>query len=409
MKILQINNQHYIKGGAHRIYLDTASLFKNKGHEVYFFSMKSDNSILYEKDKFFPIEIDYRNTSIIQKFKSIHKFIYNIYAAKKLKIFLEEVKPDIAHVHLFMGGLTTSILKVLKDKNIPIIHSVHDYRLICPSYIFLDGQSKICERCKTGSYIHCVINKCSENNLIQSSILAMDSYYRKYVVKPDKFIDKYLFVSRFTYNKHLEFKYTDKSKSVIIHNFIPNLDQIIPSYKRGRYFLYLGRLSREKGVITLINAAEDANVYIKIVGGGPLMDNNKICSNVNIEFLGYKSGKELWEIIQEASFIIVPSEWYENNPLSIIEAYAYGKPVIGSNIGGIPEIIENEKTGFLFENGNKEQLKKLLIVANMLSEEKYLIMAKNARNFAETHFSDNNYYNKLLKVYQEIIKKNKIK
>lgn len=403
MKVLQINNQHYLKGGAHRVYLNTAKLLKDNGHDVFFFSLKEEQSIHDENEVYFPEAIDHRNSNIINKFLSIKNFISNKNTAIRLNEYLKKIKPEIAHVHLFMGGLTTSILAVLKDNNIPIIHTVHDYRLICPSYLFLDGNGKICEKCKSGRFINCLTNKCSEKSLSQSGVLALDAYYRKYINSPHKYIDKYIFVSRFIYNKHNEYQKGINFKSEILHNFISNLEDIKPNNEKGNYFLYLGRLSREKGVVTLINSAVKANINLKIVGNGPLLNNKDTTRNNKIEFLGFKKGVELWDIIKNASFIIIPSEWYENNPLSIIESYAYGKPVIGSKIGGIPEILKHDKTGFLFNHGNETDLKEVLLKASSVSKDNYKRLSKNARDFAENHFNPTKHYRQLINIYNEII------
>lgn len=407
MKILQINNQHYLKGGAHRVYLDTATLLKENGHEVCFFSLKEEQSIRDENEVFFPESVGYRESNVINKVLSVKSFINNKKAADSLKEYIKKIKPDVAHVHLFMGGLTTSILKVLNDNNIPIIHTVHDYRLICPSYLFLDGNSEICEKCKNGRFINCLTNRCSDKSLSQSGVLALDAYYRKYIKSPHKYIDKYIFVSRFIYNKHNEYQKGIKFKSVVLHNFISNLEDIKPNNEKGKYFLYLGRLSREKGVTTLINSAEKANVNLKIVGNGPLLDRKDTNQNQNIDFLGFKKGVELWDIVKNASFIIVPSEWYENNPLSIIESYAHGKPVIGSKIGGIPEILKHDKTGYLFNHGNEAELKEVLLNANSISKDEYQILSKNARDFAENYFNPVKHYKELINIYKEVVKTKK--
>ena len=404
MKILQINNQHYLKGGAHRVYLDSASLLKSNGHKVYFFSLKDEQTISDENSAFFPKAAEFRESNFVNKILSVKSFINNKKASNNLKKYIKKIKPDVAHVHLFMGGLTTSILKVLKDNGIPIIHTVHDYRLICPSYLFIDGNSKICEKCKNGRYINCLTNNCSDKSLSQSCVLVIDAYYRKYIDSPYKYIDKFVFVSDFIYKKHIEYHKHIELKSVMLHNFMSNLETIKPNNEKGKYFLYLGRLSIEKGVNTLINAAEKANVRLKIVGNGPLLERKETCKNKNIEFLGFKKGDELWDIVQKASFIIVPSEWYENNPLSIIESYAYGKPVIGSKIGGIPEILKHGETGFLFDNGNEVKLKEILIHADSISNNDYKLLSQNARNFAENNFNPEKYYKTLIQIYKQVIK-----
>ena len=403
MKILLINNAHFIRGGADKAYFNTAKLLEDYGHKSIFFSTKDGKSIKDENDYLFPDNIDQRRLTLSGKIKATPKFLYNKDAYQKIKLVIEKEKPDIAHIHLFMGGLTQSILKALRENKIPVVHSVHDYRLICPAYLFIDGKNEICERCKDRHYLHCVLNRCSENNLSQSAMLTIDAYYRKYFINPLNYIDRFIFVSNFSFNKHKEFNSLYKDKADVLYNFIPDINNIKPSFNRGKFILFFGRLSREKGIQTLIEAAMSANIKLKIVGTGPLMDLQLKNQNDQIEFLGFKNEKDLLDIIQNASFIIVPSEWYENNPLSILEAYANGKPVIGARIGGIPEIIDEGNTGFIFESGNKQQLQSLLLKVNSLDDAQYQVMAVNSRKFAEKFFSPEKHYEKLINIYNNTI------
>jgi glycosyltransferase involved in cell wall biosynthesis len=403
MRILLINYIHFKKGGAEIVYFNTAKLLEQHGHEVYFFSTNHPDNIPYECSSYFSIYLDYRKPSFTNKIKSIPLFIYNKEVFKKLLTFIDEIRPDVAHIHLFLGGLTTSILKALKKRKVPVVHTVHDYRLICPAYLFLDGENKICEKCKDQFYLHCLIKRCSEKNLPQSAMLSMDAYFRKYFIKPINYIDRFIFVSHFINDKHIEFNPSYKSIAKIMYNFIPDLKIIEPNKSKGEYFLYYGRLSREKGVNFLVEVADKISLPLKIVGAGPLSEHYYNKTFKSIEFLGYKSGEELWHLIRNASFIVVPSEWYENNPLTILEAYASGKPVIGSDIGGITEIIEHGKTGFLFDIRNKNQLRDTLLTASRIGSVQYHIMSKNARKFAEEHFNPEMYYEQLISIYKEVI------
>ena len=404
MKILMINNYHFRKGGADAVYFHTAELLKENGHEVYYFSARSAETIPCETEKFFTAGYDLRKLSIGKKILAIPSFIYNREAYDQLLLLLDEIRPDIAHIHLFMGGLTSSILKALKKKNIPVIHSVHDYRLICPAYLFIDGKNEVCEKCIDKFYLRCTIKKCSENKISQSALLSLDAYFRKYVIKPINFIDRFIFVSRFIHNKHIEFDPGYKIKGDILYNFKPDLKSIEPTTIKGKYFLYFGRISREKGVQTLYESALKAGVSLKIVGTGPIAEQLIDRHSANVEFLGFKSGEELWSLVRLASFIIVPSEWYENNPLTIIEAYAFGKPVIGSRIGGIPEIIEDNKTGYLFNAKNESELEAILKRADSLPDAEYQMMSINARALADKLFNPDTHCNKLVRIYEDVIK-----
>jgi glycosyltransferase involved in cell wall biosynthesis len=403
MKILLINSYHYRKGGADAVYFNTAKLLTQYGHEVFYFSAMNSENFKSQTDKYFAKGYDFRKLSLRKKLLSMPSFLYNKEAYLKLIQLLEDIKPDIAHVHLFMGGLSSSILLALRRNKVPIIHSVHDYRLICPAYLFVDGNNQVCEKCKDRFYLRCALNRCSEKIFNQSAILVLDAYFRKYFVKPINIIDCFIFVSKFNQNKHIEFNKKFQPKAEMLYNFNPDLNSIIPNNIKGSYFLYYGRLSREKGVQTLIESALNAKISLKIVGNGPLMEQYSVRYLDNIEFLGFKNGEELWNLVRNASFVIVPSEWYENNPLTIIEAYSYGKPVIGARIGGIPEIIEENKTGFLFEPGDVVELEKLLLKAKFLSSTEYEEMSVYARAFADIHFNPNIHYQELISVYENMI------
>jgi len=409
VKVLLINNYHYRRGGADGVYFNTAELLTSHGHEVFYFSTQQSKNIKCQNDKSFATTHDYRNLSTAGRIRVIPSFFYNRNAYKKLLELLEEINPDLAHIHLFMGSLSSSILMALKKKKIPVAHTVHDYRLICPAYLFIDGKNKVCEKCKDRFYMHCTLKRCSENSFSQSAMLSVDAYFRKYFIKPISLIDCFIFVSEFSRDKHIEFNPYYRPKSEMLYNFNPELNSTTPTTIKGKYFLYFGRISREKGLNTLIEASLKARISLKIIGVGPLLKQVINQGSNNIDFLGFKNKDDLWPLVKSASFVIVPSEWYENNPLSIIEAYSFGKPVIGARIGGIPEIIKENKTGYLFNPGNKFELEQLLTKAEDLSDSEYAEMSTNARAFAEEHFHPDNHYNKLLAIYEDVIKnKNKL-
>lgn len=393
-------------GGAHVVYFNTAELLKEYGHEVFFFALKDENALPIEYGEYFPSSTNYRKLSFFSKINAVKKFVYNKEAYNKLNDYIKIIKPDVAHIHLFMGGLTSSILDVLKENNIPIVHTVHDYRLICPAYLFLNGKNEVCEKCKGGKYYNCVINKCSENSISQSAILTIDSYFRSITKKVQSKVDSLVFVSKFSRQKHFDFSFGENRKFDSLYNFMPNLNQIVANSKKGNYFVYYGRISREKGINTLIKAFQNSSINLKIIGTGPLLAEYTNKKYPNIEFVGYKTGAELIELVSNASFIIVPSQWYENNPMTIVEGYSYGKPVIGANIGGIPEIIEDSKTGYLFESGDSEDLLSMVSKADSLSDKEYEKMSKNARQFAEDNFNPEIHYQKLMTIYKKVLAMN---
>lgn len=406
MRILEVNNFHYSRGGSEAVYFNTSKLLENNGHEVIHFSMINDENISSQWEKYFINNPNYLNSSAFNKVKSAKTFLYNTEAQFNLQKLIEYKKPDIAHLHLFYGGMTSSILKVLKNNKIPIVATLHDYKLLCPVYTFLDQKNNVCEKCISGKYYNCLIGKCNKRNFFYSLIIALESYFRDYFYKPTKFIDKFIFVSKFALNKHIEAQPALNKKSVHLYNFVPNIKVDSPKITKGSYFLYYGRLSYEKGIKTILDTFKDLpNFKLKIAGTGPLAGIVKLSdrANKNIDYLGYLTGDKLKEIVLNASFVIVPSEWYENNPMSIIETYALTKPVIASNIGGIPEIVVQGKTGYLFESKNKDSLKKILNMCYSIEDNNYYELCSNAYEYAIKEFSPYQHYKHLMKIFKSVL------
>jgi glycosyltransferase involved in cell wall biosynthesis len=399
-----INNSHSIKGGADRVYFNTAKLLEDEHNDILYFSTSDQENMQTEYSKYFISVSNKRKVGFFAKLAGAKDYVYNKRAYLGLRQLISEYKPDIAHIHLFCGGLSPSILKALHDFNIPIIQTVHDYRLLCPANAFLDSKNEICEKCINRSYYQCSWNKCVDGNIFYSTMVAIDAYYRKYFIRPVELIDHFIFVSKFSQMKHIEFDERYSAKSSHLFNFTTIPDEY-QAAKNEKYFLYFGRLSSEKGILTLINAAISTKIKLKIVGTGPLYNEVLEISIIhdNIQVLGHQSGGTLSDIIAKASFIVVPSEWYENNPMTVLEAFAVGKPVIGSRIGGIPEIVIDGKTGFLFESRNTNDLVRIIQKAELLGEREYSEMSGNARSFALIHFSPVSHYNKLMQTYSQII------
>lgn len=394
MKILQINNNHFRKSGTDTVYINTIELLRNNGHKVISFSFKDVNNTPEIFEHYFVNKTKINN--------SLGKF-YSFEAKQKIEKLIIEEKPQIAHFHNIIGGLSFSILPVLKKYKIPIVATFHGFKYLCPAYIFINGKGEICEDCKVGKYYHCIKNNCAPEGLLRSTALAIESYLRDFLFPFTKYIDKYIFLSKFFLDKYFEYYPEISGKGTFLYNYLDKIDTEIKITK-GDYFLYFGRLDREKGIKTLINAfAENPNSKLKIIGDGQLADyviNNK---TPNVEYLGFQNWNSIKENLTNASFVIVPSECYENNPMTIVESYSLGKPVIGSNIGGIPEIISEGKTGFIFEPGNVNQLSKLIQLVNQIQENKYNLMSRDSLKFAQENFSAEKYYKKLIEIYSSIV------
>ncbi|SFS55261.1 Glycosyltransferase involved in cell wall bisynthesis [Zhouia amylolytica] len=412
MKVLQINNYHFIKGGSETVYLKTGELLEKRGHDVVYFSslvgIDKDN-LLYKSNVYLTKGNDFKK-SVRKKVSSIISYFYSKRSYKDLKALLRKEKPDIAHLHIFYGNLSSSILKALKEESIPIVMSVHEYRMLCPVSVLYNKNGNICEKCAGGNYIPCVKYKCKNDSYLQSFIQALEAKFRDEYFDYKNFIDHFIMVSEFIYNKHIQYYPQLRDKSSKLYNFQCIDFQKVNSFLNKKVDLvYFGRLSKEKGIITLINAIRNMkDVSLRIIGDGPEYENikeliNKNDLNIRVKLIGYSSGEELWNYISEAKFVVVPSEWYENNPMTVIESQLMGIPVIGSKIGGIPEIIQNGQ-GFLFKAGSEEDLMDKIYLALGMEENEYNKMTKRVRDFANSVFSEDKHYESLLNIYTDVQK-----
>lgn len=397
MKVLQINKYPSLKGGTETVLFETIRLLKEYGHEVVLLST-DEGEVTYTPT--YTISYPDRNASLMKRVSNLPSFFYNRSAVKTLESIIEKEKPDIAHIHLYQNSFSNSILPVLKKYNIPVVMTLHEYRQICPSYLLLDKNQHICEKCIDGNYFHCMFTRCAKGSFIESTLLTMEMFYRRMFYKTEKYVDRFICPSIFVYQKHLAFNKDIADKSVVIYN--PIKIYSLKSINKGNYLLYFGRLSREKGIQTLLSAMKRLpNVKLKVAGVGdfPFSD-----ISTNVELLGFKRREELEPIIKNALFTIVPSEWYETFGLSCTESLMQGTPVIASDIGAIPEIVEHRKNGFLFESGNVNSLVDTISEAILLSDEEYIHMAETGQQ-SLIKFSEDKYVKSLLSIYKELINK----
>lgn len=397
MKVLLINNCFWRRGGSETVFFGTADLLREMGHEVVFFSMEDEKNIADEKPSY--------NVERGGRLAQMKDYFNNRKAARLIEEIIQKEKPDIAHAHLLWGGIGPSIFDVLHKYGIPIVHTVHDYRMVCPAYTFRNGKGEVCERCSSGHFMECIKGRCAKGSLVQSVLMAAEMFYRNRKWHPAKELDGIIYVSEFAKQKHEEFDpLFTRTKNIVLYNFTKIGESYLPVKKDGGYYLYYGRLSHEKGIATLIEAfSKHSELKLKVVGTGPEEVELRKKGYANVEFLGYKTGEELYNLVRNARFVCVPSEWYENNPMTIVESYSMGVPVIGARIGGIPEIVEEGKTGFLFESGDVDSLDKVISLTLSIGEDDYDTMKNNALAFAREHFDSEKYKEKLICFYSRII------
>jgi len=378
-------------------------ILKEAGHEVAVYSRANNQNEESAYARYFPPEIETEGLGLsIEALKTAKELVSSSDAKKGLMKVIDGFKPDIAHAHNIYGRLSLSVLDALKEKRIPTVLTLHDYKILCPSYLMLN-HGKICERCKGGRFINAVLTRCHKNSLPASAIYAFESWINH---RFGKYASTKLLISpsKFLRDKVIEFGW-DAGKVEYIPNFI-DTSKIIKEEKPGRYLLYLGRLSHEKGVQTLLESLYRTGSNrppLKIVGDGPEKETLQAKARdmgMDIDFTGYLSGKSLDDAITGARAVVMPSEWYENAPLSLIESFAYGKPVIGARIGGIPDMIDDGMNGILFESGNANDLKEKIEHFVSLSDDAVATMGQSARKKAESVYNPQTHYEKLISAYR---------
>lgn len=394
MKILLVNKFLYQKGGSETYVFKLGEVLEKYGHTVEYFGLENEKNIVGNSAGSYVSHIDF-NEGILKNLKAPFRIIYSTEARLKLRKVLEKFRPDVIHLNNIQFQLTPSIIleaeKYRKEANpdLRIVYTAHDYQLVCPSHGFFDSNINICEKCLDGNYLHCLKTKCMKNSRAKSLLATADAYCWKYS-KAYSYIDKIICPSEFLKSK-LDTQERFSDKTVTIHNFFDA--EKIENVKKENYILEFGHLSKDKGTLTLLEAAKNFP-EIKFVFAGYGEAEESIKSVPNAEYVGFKTGKELKELIAKAMLTVCPSEIYENCPFSVIESQIYGTPVIGSRMGGIPELIREGKTGLIFEAGNPFDLtEKIKEIIN--NSDKFI------RNCKSVSFeTSDSYYEKLMKIYK---------
>lgn len=389
LKVLMISNRAQALGGAHAAFRRTSELLRNNGVDVRQFSL--DDFI--SKDR---IE---RSPSM----GDISSYVFSQKAAAEIRQQVTAFAPDLAHVHLFVGGLSSSILLELARAEVPIFHTAHDYRLICPANAMLDRKGQLCERCNSGVW-NCVVHRCAHGSIAKSLVATGEALMRR-ALGVNRMIDRYIFVSNFSRDKYAEFDQEFASRGVVIPNFLADPSGPVQTANSRCGFLYFGRLSQEKGLKNLVEAFDKTELPLTIVGDGPMAAYvaDAAQRSENIKFLGPKSYPELGKIISSASFCIVPSVWYENNPLAVIEAFALGTPVLASDIGGLSEMVSPEKNGYLFQFDSPQNMLESIEKAASLSDDEWQILSDGAIDSFKSKYSEQVFLEKIMSEYRSVL------
>jgi len=410
--ILLANKFFYLNGGSETVFFQEREFLKGQGLKVIDFSMQHPNNFDSDYAEFFVANVDYSaaHKGFGQRIKMAKDFISNPEAVRKIQALITQERPALAHLHNIYHQLTPSIIPILRDRGVKVILTLHDYKLICPSYAMLNNGA-ICSQCQGRHFWKAAKNRCLDGSLFKSLLLSCEAYWH-FWAKSYEAVDLFISPSRFLADMVSQSRL--KGKRVFI---LPNgidLQRYLPSGKDEGYILYFGRLSKEKGIETLLKAytqyLSTSSFPLRIIGTGPLesvLRSKYQNTGQKVEFCGYKFGEELRKYIDAASLVVVPSEWNENCSMVVLESMAMGKPVIASRIGGLPEQIEDGETGHLFEMGNAEDLaakmEELMRRPSLRRQ-----MGQKAREKAEREYSLERHCLALLKIYDEVLEGNLI-
>ena len=398
MKILMVNKFLYPKGGAETYVFKLGKILETHGHEVQYFGMHHSENIVGNRVTAYVSNMNLRG-SISENLTAPLKIIYSAEARAKIRMVLDDFQPDVVHFNNIQFYLTPSIIletqKYRKEtgRSVKIIYTAHDYQLICPSHGLFDVNFQACEKCLGGNYVACLRTKCVKNSRAKSFLGMIDAYWWKWS-KAYSYIDKIICCSQFLKSK-LDVQERFRNKTVALHNFV----DLVPAMEveKEDYILEFGHLSKDKGTYTLLEVAKRMP-ETRFVFAGYGEAEKDILEVPNAEFVGFKAGKELEMLIRKAKISVCPSEIYENCPFSVIESQMYGTPVVGSRMGGIPELIAEGQTGELFEAGNADDLerkiKKMLLTPGLA--EKYSVACR-----IHPFETPDTYYQKLMGIYGE--------
>ncbi len=395
--ILNVSQNYHVRGGSDRYFFTLAELLQKHGHRVIPFTAANPNNEPSEWEHYFPRGADFVHPGA----GDLLRFLYSHDAVKSIRRLLKNTNIDLAHFHIYYGKLTASILEVLKRDGIPLIQTLHEYKLTCPVYSHLSND-QICEACEGKHFWRALPKRCNRGSLARTALSVTESYISKMLGAVKKF-DHFISVSHFLRKKAISHGIPEDKISTV-HNFV-DVSDITPNFSIGNYVLYFGRVHQSKGILTLVKAAVPlTHVPIYIVGDGEAMPEVQHIIEQNgcqhIHLLGFKQGDALRELITNSICTVLPSEWYENCPMSVLESYAYGKPVIGADIGGIPELIVDGVDGFLVPSGKQETLRERLL---WMFEHKNdaAEMGRIGRYKMETEFNADIHYEKIMNVYKQ--------
>lgn len=360
MKILMVNKFLYPNGGSETYIFKLGEALQKKGHEVQYFGMEHKDRIVGNHAACYTSNMDF-HTGRLQKLLYPFRIIYSVEAKRKMGVVLRDMNPDVVHLNNINFQLTPSVIYAVRSyekktgRRVKIVYTAHDYQWVCPNHMMrIPSTGRICFACRDGQFGNCSKNRCIHNSRIKSLLGTIEAkFYEKR--RTYGLVDVIICPSEFM-KKQLDTNPLLADKTVMMRNFIDEDTKETRAQESGQdYVLYFGRFSQEKGTATLLEACRALpQIPFVFAGTGPLQD--QVEQVQNVENRGFVTGDALKDLIAGARFSVYPSEWYENGPFSVMESLMYGTPVLVSDLGGAPELVQAGKTGEIFRGGDVEEL-----------------------------------------------------
>ena len=408
-RLLGVHRLHYRKGGAEGVHLDHLALFRERGWDCAEFAMDHPDNEPSEWSDYFPDNFEAPRG--LRALASLPRFFHSGEARRKFSALLDAFEPDVIHTHGIYHHFTPAILAPALERRIPILYTLHDYKLLCPAYYLYRENVGVCEGCKGGAQWKCLTNRCTGGSLAKDAVYAADGMRQWRTGAIRSAVAKFVGPSQFLVDKFVEHGF-ERDKLAYVPNFFESADDAPADpvdvaalrARHGAHVLFFGRLSSEKGVNVLIAAAAKAKFPLVLVGDGPKRDEleaQAAASGADVTFAGHLKGAALWAYVEAADCVAMPSVWYENAPKALLEAQARRKPVIASAMGGIPEMIEDGVTGRLVKPNDPDALAAALIQTLAETPERRAEMGARARQSATRRFTRESYYRSMFALYQE--------
>lgn len=402
MKILMVNKFLFRNGGSEACMFDTAHWLKERGHQVVYLGMAHERNVALEDPAFLVSRVDFdRAGSLRVRAAAATRILWSAEARQLVRRVIAEEKPDVAHLHNIYHQISPSILGPLQEHHIPVVMTLHDYKLVCAVYT-LYRAGRPCERCADAMYHHCVLHRCCKGSFAKSALSAAEMFLHHKLLRAYRDVSCFVSPSRFLAAKVGEMGFSGRVR--YLPNAVDATSLPAPASMPTEGIVFFGRLTEEKGVATLLEAVTGMSVPCTIIGDGPVAPSLRAMAAerklANVRFLGQLAFDQVLREVARAVIVVVPSVWYENAPRSVLEAFAMARPVVASRIGGLPELVREGETGLTFVPGSSEDLRRAMLEL-LRDPVRAIEMGRAGRQLVEETYGKEAYLDGLLGLYAQ--------